>query len=376
MSQEVQLQQTVRLVLKRIGLCKMAFVFAILAFGATASRAANVPAPPGMGNYCSVTWVSGGWAFASDPGGGDPCKYIFDHSGPGGTIQRKGLYANNNWNRVVYRCYPPNYGWVGIYEGWGNDPLTWAFNAAQGKPGCVFVASPKDMPIFDSPFSLSISYQHVTGFDFAKAPYNTLNVADFGQPGSSAATVVDNLGRDKSGLGYIDGHDGHDYLMNRGNRIVAAANGVVLKARSWLSTCTGSDSVYQNEVAIQHTVMGGSGYTETFVSYYAHLSSYLVKDGDVVSQGQLIGYSGNTGCSTAPHLHFGVTRLSNTADQLFEPLHFYNTQQHSDGSDKAIEPYGFTPPKGFDPWSWKGYPSGALSIRLWVPGQSPNEGLW
>jgi hypothetical protein len=135
----------------------------------TTAEALNVAAPPGMGNYCSITWPNGGWSFASDTNGGDPCTWILNQS-PGGTIQRKGLYANNDWNRVVYRCYPPNYGWVGIYEGWGNGPLTAAFNAAEGKPGCVFVASPKSMPIFNSPFPLSTpSYVHNTGFDFDRA---------------------------------------------------------------------------------------------------------------------------------------------------------------------------------------------------------------
>lgn|SRR3990167_5526301 len=38
---------------------------------------------------------------------------------------------------------------------------------------------------------------------------------------------------------------------------------------------------------------------------YAHLSKVSVKEGDFVYTGQLIGYSGNTGFSTAPHLHFG-----------------------------------------------------------------------
>ena len=114
---------------------RLVTVLAALGFGSSLCQAANVPAPAGMGNYCSITWPGGGWSFASDTNGGDPCLWILRQSAPGGTIQRKGLYANNNVNRVVYRCFPPNYGWVGIYEGWGNAPLTWAYDAAKGKRG-------------------------------------------------------------------------------------------------------------------------------------------------------------------------------------------------------------------------------------------------
>jgi murein DD-endopeptidase MepM/ murein hydrolase activator NlpD len=39
---------------------------------------------------------------------------------------------------------------------------------------------------------------------------------------------------------------------------------------------------------------------------YAHLSSFAVAKGDIVKSGQVIGYSGNTGYSTGPHLHFTV----------------------------------------------------------------------
>jgi len=335
-----------------------------------------VTAPVGMGNYCSMSWPSGGWAFASDTNGGDPCKWLISQSPAGGVIQRKGLYANNNWNRVVYRCYPPNFGWVGIYQGWGNAPLTWAYDAAKNKPGCIFNVSPTAMPIFDAPFPLSTVYSHVTGFDFAKAPYNTLNVPlEFGQPGSATATIVDWKGRDKS-KGYINNHSGHDWPMPRGTPIYAVADGTVVIARDWLSTCTGSDSAVQKEVAIRHTVTGGSGYYERFLTYYAHFQSYVVKTGQVVKKGQLIGYSGNSGCSTAPHLHFGVIRLTNTADKLEETVHFFFPPQHSDASDKDIDSYGWDAPKGFDPWAWKAYPSGALSLNLWRPGQAPSVGNW
>src|SRR5262245_61440917 len=95
------------------------------------------------GTYCSGIWPGGGWAFNSDTAGGDPCASIVK---TGGTIARKGLYKNNDINRVVVRCYPPNYGWVGIYEGVGNGPLTAAFDSASKPkqlPGCFFTVSPK-----------------------------------------------------------------------------------------------------------------------------------------------------------------------------------------------------------------------------------------
>ncbi len=47
-------------------------------------------------------------------------------------------------------------------------------------------------------------------------------------------------------------------------------------------------------------------HNNNMTTLYAHLSKYIVKAGDIVKRGDLIGYSGNTGYSTGPHLHFGV----------------------------------------------------------------------
>jgi murein DD-endopeptidase MepM/ murein hydrolase activator NlpD len=334
----------------------------------------------GMGNYCSLTWRSGAWAFASDPAGGDPCAWLIKQSPSGYTIRRKGLYSPNGSNNVVVRCNS-DASWVGIYRGAGNGPLTAAYDSAvdEDKRHCVFTVAPMSMPVFDAPFLRFFPYSLGTGVDFARPPYNTLNVpVDFGQIGSSAATIVDWRGRDRSPGNYLNNHAGHDFNMPRGMPLYAAADGYVISARDWDSNgdCTGSDSTIQKEVTIRHTVYGSNGYYEQFATYYAHLNDYTVSEGDVVTRGQLIGFSGNTGCSTGPHLHFGVLRLTNTAANRFETIHFEDWPGHSDAANFVIDPYGFDAPRGFDPWAWRAYPAGALSINLWRTGQAPATGSW
>ena len=44
-----------------------------------------------------------------------------------------------------------------------------------------------------------------------------------------------------------------------------------------------------------------------YKSVYFHMTHYIVEKGDLVTQGQTIGYVGSTGASTGPHLHFGIS---------------------------------------------------------------------
>jgi murein DD-endopeptidase MepM/ murein hydrolase activator NlpD len=101
-----------------------------------------------------------------------------------------------------------------------------------------------------------------------------------------------------SGFGYRWGrmHQGIDIAAPSGTPIHAAKGGTVIFA-GWMSG-------YGNYTCISH----GGG----FSTCYGHQSSIAVSDGQQVGQGQVIGYEGNTGHSTGPHLHF-ETRVNGTA---------------------------------------------------------------
>lgn len=93
-------------------------------------------------------------------------------------------------------------------------------------------------------------------------------------------------------LGYVRPHNGIDLAAYQGTPIYASRGGTVTTATY------GSESGYY--VVINH----GDGYS----SCYLHMTHYVVKSGQTVSQGQVIGYVGSTGASTGPHLHFGIMR--------------------------------------------------------------------
>jgi murein DD-endopeptidase MepM/ murein hydrolase activator NlpD len=93
-----------------------------------------------------------------------------------------------------------------------------------------------------------------------------------------------------------------DFRMPEGTPIVAAREGVVRMARGD-STEGGCDERFApkaNYVVISH----GNG----LETQYLHFSAVVVKAGERVRQGQLIGFSGATGWSCGPHLHFKVAR--------------------------------------------------------------------
>ncbi|MCC2098535.1 MAG: M23 family metallopeptidase [Hyphomicrobiales bacterium] len=103
-------------------------------------------------------------------------------------------------------------------------------------------------------------------------------------------------------LRYARMHTGVDWAARTGTPIVAAGNGVVIKAKR--------ESGYGNRIEIQH----GNGY----VSTYSHMVGFArgMSAGVRVKQGQVIGYVGSTGLSTGAHLHYEVIVNGNYVDPL------------------------------------------------------------
>lgn len=93
-----------------------------------------------------------------------------------------------------------------------------------------------------------------------------------------------------------------DFEMDEGTPIYSAREGKVV-AVYYKSNIGGPDREFidlENYIFIEHS--------DGTIAKYLHLkkSGVVVKEGESVERGQFIGYSGNTGFSTTPHLHFGV----------------------------------------------------------------------
>jgi murein DD-endopeptidase MepM/ murein hydrolase activator NlpD len=107
--------------------------------------------------------------------------------------------------------------------------------------------------------------------------------------------------------GAISSHDGVDIAAKLGSPIKAIADGVVSFA--------GEKANYGRTIEITH----GSG----LVTRYAHTLSLLVKVGDKVARGDVIGLVGTSGRSTGPHLHFEVLK----DDKAVNPIGYLRASQ-------------------------------------------------
>jgi len=135
-----------------------------------------------------------------------------------------------------------------------------------------------------------------------------------------------NLSRMASGYGYRihpiyktrKMHSGMDFSAKTGTEIYATGDGKISKVRK-------SRRGYGNHVVIEH----GYGYK----TLYAHMSKYIVRKGQKVKRGEVIGYVGSTGTSVAPHLHYEVHKDG----KKINPVNFYYNDLNPEEYEKMLE---------------------------------------
>ena len=113
-------------------------------------------------------------------------------------------------------------------------------------------------------------------------------------------------------------HEGLDFTAPVGTEIYASGNGVVAKVEAM-------GRGYGNNIVIDH----GFGYK----TLYAHMSKFKVRPGQRIKRGDVIGYVGNTGSSTGPHLHYEVWRNSSKID----PINFFFNDLTAEQYVKVLE---------------------------------------
>ncbi|UXI02872.1 M23 family metallopeptidase [Photobacterium sp. TY1-4] len=94
-------------------------------------------------------------------------------------------------------------------------------------------------------------------------------------------------------------HRGLDFAVNTGTPVYAPADGVVSAVRP-------SKQGSGNYLRLRHAF--------GFTSSYSHLKKFAVRNGDFVNKGDLIAYSGNSGLSSGPHLHYEVRFVGRALD--------------------------------------------------------------
>jgi len=113
-------------------------------------------------------------------------------------------------------------------------------------------------------------------------------------------------------------HTGIDFTAPRGTEIYATGDGVV------------EDVIVKNRGYGHHVIIDhGYGYK----TLYAHMSRFNVKKGQQVKRGDVIGYVGSTGTSTAPHLHYEVIKNG----EKINPMYFFFNDLTPEEYEKVIE---------------------------------------
>lgn len=120
----------------------------------------------------------------------------------------------------------------------------------------------------------------------------------------ASTTITDSYGYSRQTVGQVISHKGTDFRAKEGTAVLAVNRGVVRLVQ------TGRN--YGKTIIIDH----GLGVQ----SLYMHLSKIFVNTGELVSPGQVIGLSGQTGYAENPHLHLSI-RIGEIS---IDPIRFFN----------------------------------------------------
>jgi len=123
-------------------------------------------------------------------------------------------------------------------------------------------------------------------------------------------------------------HFGIDFTAPTGTDIYVTGDGVVEKTES-------SKRGYGNSIIVNH----GFG----IKTLYAHMNGFNIKQGQKVKRGDVIGFVGNSGLSTAPHLHYEVLR----SGEKVNPVNYFFNDLTADEYDRMIE-LSMRPGQSFD----------------------------
>ncbi len=113
-------------------------------------------------------------------------------------------------------------------------------------------------------------------------------------------------------------HTGIDFTAPRGTEVYATGDGVV-------------DKVVMKKRGYGYHVVLDHGYG--YKTLYAHMSKFKVRNGEKVKRGDVIGYVGSTGTSTAPHLHYEVIK----SGKKINPMNFFFNDLTPEEYERVIE---------------------------------------
>lgn len=184
---------------------------------------------------------------------------------------------------------------------------------------------PRDWPAPAAPFMsrpMERSFPITSFFDH-DAPFLRAN-----------GSLLTYWGRTETDINFAyDGHTGWDFGMGPPDKVLAAADGVVIFAGNSDDGC----ATPARAVVIDH----GNGYR----TLYWHLATIAVEPLQPIASGDLVGVAGESGCAIGSHLHLQVQYLG-----------------------RDVDPYGWC---GAAPDPWAQSPAGQVSVWLWADMPSP-----